>query len=339
MIHRIFAVAVTFLMVVTNQTARAKDDIIRVGIVGCDTSHVIAFTKLMNDPEAKDNLAKCEIVAAFPGGSPDLPASRDRILGYVDQLNKQGIRIVDSLDKLAKASDAILIESVDGRPHLEQFRAVAQGKPVFIDKPTAVSLADVISIFRIADETKTPVFSSSSLRYSKDVQAAAVNDKNTEKMLGKMLGCETVSPLTMQAHHPDLFFYGIHGVEPLFAIMGTGCESVSRTDSPLSTVVVGKWSDGRLGSYRGLKGGKGYAFTKLGDKGILQRSGYGGYENLVNEICKFFVTRQPPFDRRQTIEIYAFMEAADESKQNGGKPVSLAEVIARAEKKSAEAGK
>jgi N-acyl-D-aspartate/D-glutamate deacylase len=308
----------------------AKDGVLRVGILGCDTSHVIAFTKLMNDPAATGDLAKVEVTAAFPGGSPDVPASKDRIDGFVKELRNRGVKIVDSIEQLANETDAILLESVDGRPHLEQFRAVAKGKPVFIDKPTAASLADVIEIFNVAEETKTPVFSSSSLRFTKDVQDAAHS-----KSIGKLVGCETIGPLSTLAHHPELFFYGIHGVEPLFAIMGTGCESVTRTDSPLATVVVGKWKDGRIGTYRGLKRGKSYGLTAVGEKGILQRSGYGGYDSAVAAICKFFVSREPPVSRDETIEIYAFMEAADESKRQGGTPLALRDVIQRAEQQAA----
>jgi predicted dehydrogenase len=250
----------------------------------------------------------------------------------VRDLRKRGVKIVDSLEQLANETDAILLESVDGRPHLEQFRAVAKGKPVFIDKPTAASLADVIEIFNVADETKTPVFSSSSLRFCKEVQDAA-----TAKSIGKLVGCETIGPLSTLAHHPELFFYGIHGVEPLFAIMGTGCESVSRADSPASTVVVGTWKDGRIGSYRGLKKGKSYGLTAVGEKGILQRSGYSGYDAAVAAICKFFVSGKAPVSRDETIEIYAFMEAADESKRQGGKPVTIHDVIQQAEQKAAGA--
>jgi hypothetical protein len=309
----------------------AKDGVLRVGILGCDTSHVIAFTKLMNDPEAKGDLAKVEVTAAFPGGSPDLPTSKDRIDGFVNELRNRGVKIVDSIEQLANETDAILLESVDGRPHLEQFRAVAKGKPVFIDKPTAASLADVIAIFNAAKETNTPVFSSSSLRFSKEVQDVA-----STKATGKLMGCETIGPLSTLAHHPELFYYGIHGVEPLFTVMGTGCESVARTDSPLATVVVGKWNDGRIGTYRGLKKGRGYAVTAIGEKGILQKSGYSGYDGAVAAISKFFLSGKPPVSREETTEIYAFMEAADESKRQGGKPVLMRDIIDQAERKAAE---
>jgi predicted dehydrogenase len=303
----------------------AEDKPLRAGIIGCDTSHVIAFTDAINDPKATGALAQVEVTVAYPGGSPDLPDSANRLDAYVKQLRAKGLKIVDSLDELVDQCDAILLESVDGRPHLEQFRAVAKGKPVFVDKPTAASLADVISIFRVAKETNTPVFSSSSLRFGDEVRAALA-----DKSVGQILGCETAGPMSIQKFHPDLFHYGIHGVEPLFTIMGTGCESVSRTDSPLSTVVVGKWNDGRLGSYRGLRKGHGYSFSIYGENAIVQRTGFGGYGPALKAICEFFINKQPPVTAEETIEVYAFMEAADESKRQGGKSVALADVIDRA---------
>jgi hypothetical protein len=333
-------IAIIFLLLALTSLhkAMAKEGIIRAGIVGCDTSHVEAFTKLINNPDATGPFADVEVVAAFPGGSPDIKKeSMDRVPGYVKKLKDMHVKIVDSLDELASECDAFMLESVDGRPHLKQFRAIAKGKPVFVDKPAAASLADILTIFHIADETHTPVYSSSSLRFGSEVQAAAKAAIDKDEKFGELLGCETESPMSTESHHPDLFWYGIHGVEPLFTIMGTGCVSVSRTDSPLSTVVVGKWNDGRLGSYRGMKKGYYYSFSAYGTKKVVQGSRYEGYEPAVAAMCEFFKTQKPPVPREETIEIYAFMEAADASKKAGGKPVMVADIIDQAKQKSAEA--
>ncbi len=327
------------LSLLASCSAFAKEGVLRAGIVGCDTSHVIAFTKLINDPNAPAPLDAIEITAAYPGGSSDIPKeSSSRVAGFVKQLKEMGIKIVDSPEEVAAQSDVILLESVDGRPHLKQFQAIAQGKPVFIDKPAADSLANLLSIYRIADETHTPVYTSSSLRFGGDVQAAAkAAAEKDPKKLGGLLGVETQSPMSTEEHHPDLFWYGIHGVEPLYTIMGKGCETVARTDSPLSTVVVGKWKDGRIGSYRGLKNGYNYSFSAYGTKKVIQSAGFEGYKPAVVAMCEFFKTGKPPVPREESIEIYAFMEAADASKQAGGKPVALAEIIAAAEKQAAQA--
>jgi predicted dehydrogenase len=305
----------------------AEEPVLRVGIVGCDTSHVIAFTDAINNPNATGALAKCQVTIAFPGGSPDIAASRDRLEGFVKQLRDRGITIVDSIDEVAEQSDAILLESVDGRVHLEQFRAVARGKPVFIDKPAAASLGEVLAIFRHADETNTPCFSSSALRFCDEVAAVAA-----DKSVGEILGCETTSPMHIEPTHPDLFWYGVHGVESLFAIVGPGCKSVVRTDTKDSTVVTGVWVDGRIGTYRGFKNGGIYAATLHGSQGIAHRAGFSGYGPLVEQICEFFITRKEPVRRKDTIEMFAFMEAADVSKRHGGSRVAISEVIQRSQR-------
>jgi hypothetical protein len=153
-----------------------------------------------------------------------------------------------------------------------------------------------------------------------------------EKSIGDVIGCETVGPLKIEAHHPDLFWYGIHGVESLYSLLGTGCEKVTRVDSDSSSLVVGKWRDGRIGSFRGLKQGNDYAFSLFGTKGIAQRKGFSGYQPLVGRIGEFFKTGKEPVSRTETIEIFAFMEAAEESKRLGGQPVSIGDILRRAQK-------
>jgi predicted dehydrogenase len=301
---------------------------LRAGIIGLDTSHVVAFTELLNAVEPKPALAGVRIVAAYPGGSPDLAASHDRVAGYTKELrDKFGVAIVDSIDELLSRVDVVLLESVDGRPHLEQARPVFQArKPVFIDKPVAGSLADAIAIFELARTTGTPCFSSSSLRFSPGIMGMRQNAK-----VGEVLGCDAYGPCSLEEHHPDLFWYGIHGVETLFTIMGTGCERVSRIQTEGTELAAGVWKGGRIGTFRGLRQGHhDYGATVFGTKGVASSGGYGGYEPLVVEIVKFFKTGKPPVSALETLEIFAFMEAADESKRQGGKPVELESVMAKA---------
>jgi predicted dehydrogenase len=301
---------------------------LRAGIIGLDTSHVVAFTKLLNAADPKPEVAGIRVVAAFPGGSPDIPSSRDRVAGFTKELrDKFGVAIVGSIDELLANVDVVLLESVDGRPHLEQARPVFKArKPVFIDKPIAGSLADAIAIFELARETQTPCFSSSSLRYGPEMDAIHKNSK-----MGDIVGCDVYGPCSLEEHHPDLFWYGIHGVEMLFTILGTGCQSVSRTQTESTDLVGGVWSGGRVGAFRGMrKGPYKYGGTVFGTKGNAPVGDYGGYEPLVVEIVAFFKTGKPPVSAEETLEIYAFMEAADESKRQGGKPVTLESVMAKA---------
>jgi predicted dehydrogenase len=307
---------------------------LRIGIIGCDTSHATAFTKVFNSPESGPEFARMRVVAAFPVGSPDIPDSINRLPGYTEELRTAGIEIVDSIPALLDRVDVVLIESVDGRPHLEQARPViAAGKPLFIDKPVAGTLADAIEIYRLAAEKKVPCFSSSSLRYSPGIAGMVRN-----AAVGEILGCDAFGPCSLEAHHPDLFWYGVHGVEVLFTIMGPGCQTVSRTHTDDTELVVGVWKDGRIGTFRGSRTGPhNYGAMVFGSAGIVPSGGFGGYEPLVSEIAKFFRSGKPPVSAEQTLELFAFMEAADESKRQGGKAVTLAEVIDAA-RKAAPAG-
>lgn len=302
---------------------------IRVGIIGLDTSHVPAFTKAMNDPKAEGALAKCRVVAAYPKGSPDIQSSVSRVPKYTAEMKAAGVKIVESIPGLLTHVDAVLLETNDGRPHLEQVLPVLKAKKrVFIDKPIAGSLADAIAIFSLSEKYKQPLFSASSLRYGANTQAARAGD------LGKIISSQHTSPAKIEATHPDLFWYGIHGVESLFTVMGTGCVSVVRSATDDGKIrVEGTWRDGRKGVFLEGKGYHGVAQT---DKGEAPVGSYDGYKPLVVEIADYFDTGVIPVAPAETLEIYAFMEAADESKRQGGASVTLASVMAVAEKGAAD---
>jgi hypothetical protein len=309
--------------------APAQDgkSLVKIGIIGCDTSHVPAFTNLFNDPKNEGDLAGFKVVAAFPAGT-DIPESKNRVQQFTAQIrDKWGVEIVSSIDELLPKVDAILLESVDGRPHLEQVTPVLKAKKrVFIDKPIAGSLADVLRIFALSKQEGTPLFSSSSSRFT-----PALVQLRSDPKFGKVFGCQAHGPCPIAAHHPDLFWYGIHGCEALYAMMGTGCQSVTRAHTKDFDLVTGVWQDGRIGTFRGLRGGKSdYGVTAFGTHGIVPVSAFGGYKPLVVEIAKFFRTGVPPVSAEETIELFAFMEAADESKRQNGAPVTIESVLAKA---------
>ena len=311
-----------------NEPKKVERKQFKAGIIGLDTSHVLAFTKLLNDPKVEPELAGCKIVAAYPQGSPDIESSTKRVPSYTSEMReKLFVEIVDSIPELLEKVDVVFLETNDGRPHLEQLLPCLKAKkPVFIDKPVAGSLADAIAIYNAAKKYNTPVFSSSSLRFSPGAQKI----RNGE--LGDILGCDAYSPCSLEKTHPDLYWYGIHGVETLFTVMGVGCESVTRTSAPNLDLVVGKWNGGRIGTFRGIRSGtSGYGGTAFGTKGIAAIGPYGGYRPLVVEIVEFFNTGKPPVSAEETLQIYAFMEAADESKRQGGVPVTLKSVMEKAE--------
>ena len=305
--------------------------VIRVGMIGLDTSHCLAFAKLLNTKDAQ-HVPGCRLTLVYPKGSPDIKSSVERVPKYTEDIQKLGVEIIHDLDAMIAQVDAVLLETNDGRPHLEQvIPALKAGKPVFIDKPIAGSLVDTITIFKLAEHYKVPVFSSSSLRFA----AAAQEVRNGS--IGEVTGCDAYSPCSLEATHPDLFWYGIHGCETLFTVMGSGCESVVRTQTPNFDQVTGVWAGGRIGTFRGIRAGSGgYGGTAFGTKGVAAVGKYDGYRPLALEFVKFFQTGVVPVSPEETINLYAFMEAADESKRQGFIPVKIADVMAKAEAEAAK---
>ncbi|WP_353185796.1 Gfo/Idh/MocA family oxidoreductase [Parapedobacter lycopersici] len=292
----------------------------RVGIIGLDTSHSIAFAKALNAASPDPKLKGYRAVAAYPYGSKTIESSFSRIPGYIDEVKKLGVEVVDSIPALLSGVDAVLLETNDGRLHLEQALEVFKaGKPVFIDKPIAASLADAQAIFDAAATHGVPVFSTSSLRY-----AEKIAEIRSGALIGPVTGAATYSPAPIEPTHPDLLWYGIHGIEMLYALLGTGCERVTRVYSDGTDIVVGTWSDGRVGTFRGIRSGRtGYGGTAFGEKGQAAIGEYGGYIPLLYQIVDFFDSGIPPVDSKETLELVAFIEAADESRKRGGASVPL----------------
>ncbi len=299
---------------------------LKAGIIGLD-AHARSWTQILNAPEATGELADMVVVAGYPGGSLDIPQSMELLEKGVALFREMDIELVDSIDALVEKVDVVMILSIDGRPHLEQARPVfAAGKPLYIDKPIAGSLADAIRIFELAEKHQVPCFTSSSLRFAAETIGMRSNPK-----IGEIRGCDQYAPCSLEPHHPDFFWYGIHGVEPLYTVMGTGCRTVTRLHTEGQDVIVGVWEGGRIGTVRGIRDSRrGYGSTVFGTRAILPAGGFDGYEPLLVEIVKFFKTGKAPVRPEETLEIFAFMEAADESKRQGGCPVSIERVMQKA---------
>ncbi len=324
------------LLLTTSSRCAAQADVaqsdserpLRIGMIGLDTSHAPAFAKLFNDEATDDKLSKMRVTVAFPGGSDDIASSRDRVVGYTEQLAALGAEIVDSVETMLPKIDVVLLESLDGRKHLEQVLPVFKaGKPVFIDKPLAGSLVDALAIDLLAKKYNARWFSSSSLRFSPGI----IRFREDKELQQQIRGASAWGPCSLEPSHTDLYWYGVHGVETLFTAMGTGCQSVTRVHTDGVDVVVGVWEGGRVGTFRGIRDGKAdYGLVVFGEKQVEMGGKYEGYAPLVQHIADFFAGGTAPVANAETLEMFTFMQAADVSNERGGAPVNLAKVRAEA---------
>ena len=293
----------------------------KIGMVGLDTSHCVAFTRLLNDPQDEYHIPGARVVAAYPGGSETFSLSRDRVSGFTETLaTEYGVEMYDAIEDLAASVDAILLESVDGRQHLEQFARLAVGKPVFIDKPFTTSVEEARELAGLAAHTGTPVMSCSSLRYAAGIGGILASGEAVES-------CEAFGRAVLLDDYPGLFWYGVHSAEVLFSFMGTGCKRVRCTAFPSMDIVTGEWHDGRVGIMRGTRLQYGdfgcILHTDAGMKVGLARSVPPYYQLMLKEVVEFFGTGISPIPIEETVGITAFLEAAEISRERGGEVVAL----------------
>jgi hypothetical protein len=325
-LHRTFLPALALALVSSaDVAAQPATSALRVGLIGLDTSHGPAFTRLLHDASIPE-VAGFRVVAAYPYGSTTIESSYIRIPQYTEEIREHGVEVVESIADLLARVDVVLLLTNDGHPRLAQaLQVIEAGKPLFVDKPIAASLVDAVRIYDAAERTGVPIFSASGLRFMESAQA--VRDGS----IGRVLGADAYGPGTLEPTHPDLYWYGIHAVETLVTVMGPGCENVRRTYTKDADLVVCVWSDGRVGTMRGMRAGRpGYGGTAFGADAVATLGPFGGYQPLVAAIATFFRTGVAPVSREETFEIYAIMDAADESRRLGGAAVEVARVLSEA---------
>jgi hypothetical protein len=287
----------------------------RIGIIGLDSSHCVEFTRLLN--ASGQGLGGYTVTTAYPYGSRTLPGAAVKIAANIPAMRSMGVQIAGSAEELIASADAVMLLTNDGRLHragaLEVFKAQ---KPLFIDKPLAASLDDVVAIYTAAMEQNVPVFSASSLRYMDNLDAICAGN------YGAVLGADIYGPAPIEPAHPDLFWYGIHGMEVLCRVMGTGCRSVTRVHTATTDIVTGIWPGDRVGVFRGTRSGPfEYGGTVFCEKTDTTPGAYHGYQPLLEAITAFFTTGVSPVAPAATLELYAIMAAADDSKRQNGNAV------------------
>jgi predicted dehydrogenase len=292
---------------------------LKIGMIGLDTSHCEAFVKIINDASNPHHIPGGRVSVAYPGGSPDFEVSISRVEGITKTLQeKYQVAIVNSPEEAAEQSDAILLTSVDGRVHLEQFKKiVSYGKPVFIDKPFAVSSNHAEEMISLSLKHYIPLMSASSIRCS-DFLSDILNKEDRSGIIG----ADCYGPMNLELTQPGLYWYGIHTVDTLYRILGKGCQHVTATTNKDYELVVGVWRDGRMGTVRGNRLGNNNFGAAVHlehqtESIIINKQTRPIYASLLEEVMEFFRTGKPGIDPLETMEIIRFIEAANESREKG----------------------
>ncbi len=294
---------------------------LRVGLVGLDSSHCLAFTRILQGWETEYNIPGVQLIGAYVGGSTAFALSRDRVKGFTEEIRVcYGIPVYENITDLAQEADAMMLLSSDGRQHLAQFRQMALGKPVFIDKPLATSTDDARRIIASAQRTGTPILSCSALRYATGIAEAL--PENFE-----LASCEAFGPLPIYSDYPRLFWYGIHCAEMLFSLLGCGIREVQSIAHPGMDFILGEWSDGRLGVVRGMRSGSdSFGCLLHGQETVICRLVQDQpppYYLLLQKVIAFLAGRISPVPVEEMFAVIAFLEAASKSSAERGRRVAV----------------
>jgi len=292
---------------------------LRIGLIGLDTSHVARFTELLNHPDHPHHVPGGRVVVGCPSPSPDYDPSASRVDQFTATLrDEHEVTIVDTPPAVAEQADLIFITSVDGRRHLSLLEQVVDaGKPIFIDKPLALSRAEAERIFDLAEANAVPLMSSSALRYAKPL-ADALHDPEGEPIRA----VDIFGPMAHDAVQRGWFWYGIHMVEVAVAALGTGIATTTAIAAEGQDAGTLKWTDGRIACLHGWQPpGPAFGAVLHRDSGsqCLDLSGADRpfYAGLLEAIMQCLPEGRSDVPRAQTLEVIAALESLNSGLYDG----------------------
>jgi hypothetical protein len=316
---------------VSEKSDNDKSKLLRIGLIGLDSSHCLRFAQQLNDSKTIGYVPGGKVVVAFPGGSSDWELSFSRVDSFTKTLEDSfGIEMVDSPEEVAERCDLIMITSVDGRVHRKQFERIAHfGKPVFVDKPLAISWEDARSMMELSLSAGVRWFSSSVWRYTSDL--VRVVGERGSRITNNPMDIYLTGPWPLEPGRHGRFWYGIHSVEIMYSILGTGCLSVNSHREGNVESISGIWSNGRRsviscehGEQRNFSGlissiDQTFPFTTID-------TAEDRYAGLLRDLISFGMGGDAPVSPEETVEEVAFLEAACLSGEME-RPVDLREVM------------
>lgn len=286
---------------------------IKIGMVGLDTSHSIAFTKCLQAPDCPpaQHVPGARVVACMRFETPF--QGKDGLDDRQKQLEGWGVKVTESFDEAVADCDAIMLEVNDPAYHVEYFTKAADlGKPIFLDKPMADTTANARLIAKMAKDKGLRVFSSSSLRFVPALVAAI-------EAVGEPKYVSTYGPLGKAPAGSSIVWYGVHAFEMLERAMGRGAKSVFARKDSVGVVAVVDYEAGRRGVVELTEGAYSYGGSVRGDKKAVPFTAENAllYPLELTEVVKFFAGAESPVTLDDALEVTAMLDAAERSVKSG----------------------
>jgi len=287
---------------------------LRLGLVGVNTSHADAFSRIFNGDESNDPQIGNARITYLWGN--DLARNEE-----LQTRHRIETLVTDPNDMIGNIDGVLIIDDTGGgATHADLARPfIEKGVPTFIDKPMTVNYEDAVSLFELAAQHNTLLTSSSALRFPVEFDAA----KQAElEAIGKISSIVSVGP-------GEWFYYGIHAVELLGTVAGTGATSVLRIPYDKKDIAIIEYGDDQIAVVETLRDAV-YTFhlTIFGEKGwvsIEAKDMRGFYRKQMESIVTMIETGVAPVSAEQTLEVHAILHAGTKSGETGNK-VALSEI-------------
>jgi predicted dehydrogenase len=286
---------------------------LNIGIIGLDTSHSIEFTRRIQAPDCppdqKVKGMKVVTCLRFPSAFQSEPDQDKR----QQILESWGVAVTKNLDEATCDVDALMLEINDPGLHLEYFQKIVNiGKPIFVDKPPADTVANAQEIGRLAKEKKIRIFSASSLRFGPQVLQIA-------KEMPQAKICFSIGCLGKAPKGSSIVWYGVHVVEMLQQVMGIGAKKAYACKDAIGIMAIIEYSYNRRGLIQLTEGDYQYGIMAQDakTKKYYNVDSSRLYTDLLNRIRDFFNGAKPAVGWEESVEVQAILNAIDQSVTTG----------------------
>lgn len=288
---------------------------IRIGIVGSDNSHAIAYSKLTNIDRCVGDRAQVTTI----WGEDEARTAEVAEKGNIPE-------IVTSLHKLVDQVDAAIVVDRHGDLHAEHaLPFLLEGKPVFVDKPFAIDLADCRRMLNAAKQARAAITSLSSLSVSPDTVAMRAEQLGTIR-LGQFAG-----PCDFGSEYGGAYFYATHLIELALTLIGEKVSGLQANRAGNTVVVNAIWNNDAIGTLGYFKDAK-YHFhaSMFGTDGMANseiRVGDSGYTEALKVAVDMFETGKNPISNRRLLLPIVMTEAIVRSLDRDGEWIDVADRI------------
>ena len=294
---------------------------IKIGVIGTENSHAMAFAKYFNLPDEKTGKIPYDDIRVTA-----VMGSDESVAAVVEKAHVE--TVCSSAEEMSQIVDAVMIVNQKGSAHYENAMPfVKKGMPIFVDKPFTSDVAQAEDLYEQMIKHGCKVMGGSGLKY---VSGIVETNKLVQKLReeGTFVSAAMNFIMIMESEHDGIFFYAPHLVEMCLAAFGNDIKSVQAFRNDSSMIVNVKYEKDSVSLHfnrDGLKYATMVYTTKdyyCVDTGIDIFNIYDTYAHEAGLFAQMILGKHEPLDKDALILPVKVTAAIEKSLQTS-MPVEL----------------